>query len=187
MTAEELTKINEPIDEYGKIDRILMRMTSLGMERENIQTDLNISKQKFSKWVKKKSAPKTIDIYRISKYLNMSLQELITGEKDRMLSQEERDFLSSFNNLDHKDKGEIIGFIHLKIENAKRAPFYPVRGKTRTTRTVPGLPAGSTWPYLIFRCAVSPNTIRASSKGIGTRLGNGYWTLCVTTRNSAVP
>ena len=55
-------------------------------------------------WKEKNIIPKTCDLYRIAKKLNVPVVWLLTGEKDIELSEDQRKLLENYENLDDQGK-----------------------------------------------------------------------------------
>jgi transcriptional regulator with XRE-family HTH domain len=88
--------------------------------RDALDTMLSIHESTVSSW--RKSRPRADDIYRIAKYLEVSVAWLISGDNEDGLTDDERDLLDSYQRLDDRDRQDIVGLIAVKLER------YPQKG-----------------------------------------------------------
>jgi transcriptional regulator with XRE-family HTH domain len=75
----------------------------------------------LSNWKNQGQGPNAYTLYKVSVFLGVSVDYLLTGKDSSGLTGEERQLLVSFRLLGSQDdKDEIMGIIDLKLERAKK-------------------------------------------------------------------
>lgn len=73
---------------------------------------LDIPIQTISNWKTRDSAPKSEQIYKIARFLGVSVDWLLTGESSEGLSVEDRDFLNKLNSLNSANKNAVLSLLN---------------------------------------------------------------------------
>lgn len=112
MTETNGMKIVERINEICK---------KKGIVRKEISNTLNMPDNCFSNWSARGTIPAADIALKIAKYLNVSLEWLITGTESEGLSLEEREILEKWNSLEEGQKETITILLNaLAEQNAKK-------------------------------------------------------------------
>ena len=61
--------------------KFIERIEAMGVQRKSISRDLGIPEQTISNWKTRDKAPKSEELFKIAKYLNVSMEWLLTGEE----------------------------------------------------------------------------------------------------------
>ena len=93
-------------------------------ERKLSQKDLaviaGVKPPSVFEWKNDKTMPRADTAIKIADYFNISVKWLVLGEKDAEFTQNERNLLSFFRQLDSRDQVDVLGIVEMKLENAKK-------------------------------------------------------------------
>lgn len=114
---------------HGVGERISKKLDEMGLKQVDVCNAIRISKNAMSNYVSGKRIPDTLVIYKLSKFLSVSIEWLLTGEENELNichSSENssiiRDFnsdfelLSIYHQLTEREQGKIIGYIEALID-----------------------------------------------------------------------
>jgi len=71
-------------------------------------------------WKNEGTMPRADTAIKIADYLHVSVKWLITGEEDDDISNEEKELIFLFKQLDQNDKEEIVEVIRLKLKKRQK-------------------------------------------------------------------
>lgn len=105
-------------------DRINMLMDLHGIKAIDLCKATDLNKSSISRLLNGETMPNSDTLYKISKYFNVSMEYLFTGEEhgcpETTISKDEQELLELFHKLNTYDRSEIIGIINLKLSSQKR-------------------------------------------------------------------
>lgn len=95
--------------------RIDVKLSEMKKRRADLSRATDINESTIRKWITG-STPNAEALYKVSQYLNVSMEYLVTGvtedtaEYERMenLSEEENELIQAFRNLDEHDKNAVL-------------------------------------------------------------------------------
>lgn len=93
-------------------ERIFSILSQKGITQKEFSQNIDVNEKTVSAWKKNNSLPPVDKISKISDYLNVTIEYLITGNENTKhisLSPDEENLLSYFRELNDKDKGFILG------------------------------------------------------------------------------
>lgn len=94
------------------VDRIKAITSTKELEK------IGISQQVISNWKSRNTFPKSDDLYKISQFLNVSMEYLLTGEdKENNLSQDETELLTNYRKLQEHDKSMLQVMVSAMASN----------------------------------------------------------------------
>jgi transcriptional regulator with XRE-family HTH domain len=100
------------------------RLEPLLSERKMSQKDLaeiaGVTPPSVFEWKNEGTMPRADTAIKIADYFNVSVKWLILGEKEKELTQNERNLIDGFRKLDSRDQDDVLGIVEMKIENAKK-------------------------------------------------------------------
>jgi len=99
-------------------DRIIGVLAEKNLKRLDMCKIIGIKSQNITNI--KKSIPAADTAIKIADYLRVSVKWLITGEDDVDISNDDREFIFLFKQLDSDDKDEITEFIRLKLKKREK-------------------------------------------------------------------
>ena len=103
------------------VERINEICEKKGIVRKKIAQDLDIADNSFSTWSARGTIPAADIALKIAKYLNVSLEWLITGTEPEELRLEEREILEKWNSLEEGQKETVTILLNaLSEQNAKK-------------------------------------------------------------------
>lgn len=78
---------------------------------------IGIPQSTFSKWKARNTIPRSDDLYRIAKYIGVSMEYLLTGEdKNSELPEDLLELFNSFQRLSPKDREPLLHIIGQQID-----------------------------------------------------------------------
>lgn len=88
---------------YGKdfVDRINSLLLKKGISKIKFYEDLHLYNNACTMWATKNAIPSSETLYKISKYLDVSMEYLFTGESTD-IPQSDHELLKSFHALEEK-------------------------------------------------------------------------------------
>lgn len=90
------------IEFVNRIDNLLLKTNK---KRTPMLLELNLPRTAMINWYKNDNIPAGDIVYKLSKYLDVSINYLLTGEEEeKELSFEEKEILSIFNSLTEEKK-----------------------------------------------------------------------------------
>ena len=101
-------------------ERIFYLLNQQSKKASALAKYLGIKPSSITGWKNEGSYPSSKYIQKISEFLNVSIEYLITGT-DNMISintinaPDQQELLSLYSQLDERGKGEVIGFIKAKL------------------------------------------------------------------------
>ncbi|WP_066189589.1 helix-turn-helix domain-containing protein [Gracilibacillus timonensis] len=99
----------------GVGDRLLDRMNDLGLKQVDVSKATGISKNAMSNYVSGKRVPDTVGIYKLSKFLSVSIEWLLTGEEQPIIkekaSSNEFQILDRIRKLSDYNLMRIMGYL----------------------------------------------------------------------------
>jgi len=102
------------------VRRIDEKRAFLGLSRKELAFSAGLkSAQSITDWGNG-SIPQADSALYIADQLNVSVRWLLTGEEEADLTNEERDLLGRFRQLDSRDRADVLGNVEMKLENAKK-------------------------------------------------------------------
>ncbi len=102
----------------NRIDEILEKKR---LKRAALCEDLKLSATAITDWARRGTIPAADIALKIAKYLNVSLEWLITGTEPEGLTQEEREILEKWNSLEEGQKETVTILLNaLSEQNAKK-------------------------------------------------------------------
>ena len=87
-------------------DRIEILLTQKGLKRSDLVRATGINESTIRNWIRG-TQPQVEPIYTIAKFLNVSVEFLITGitpESEQQLNQEEKELLQNYRMINDKDQ-----------------------------------------------------------------------------------
>lgn len=101
------------------VDRIDRLLYLKGLKRQALTMDLNIPAQTISNWSVRGNAPPSDILYKISLFLNVSMEFLITGEdrNEISFSEKEREIINKLHDLTDNEKEAILCTINAFSKN----------------------------------------------------------------------
>jgi len=97
-------------------DRLYNLIHEHHLKASDLAKSLDITNATLSKYLNdEKSTPNAYILFKLAKYLNVSMEYLLTGESSDLGSNSEIDFLNKFNKLNDKDKLRIEGMIDMYL------------------------------------------------------------------------
>ena len=112
-------KIVERIDETLKLK---------GLNRVDLSKAMEIKPQNVSSWSTRGTIPAADIALKIAKYLNVSLEWLITGTEPEGLSLEEREILEKWNSLEEGQKETVTILLNALAEQNSKKERSPKAG-----------------------------------------------------------
>ena len=107
MTGQEFTQ---------RIDSILH---ARNQTRKALTHDLGIASSTMSSWAAGRGSIPNVNIaYSIAKYLNVSLEWLVTGHDPEELTEEDRNLLNMYHLLDERDREDVLGIMEGKLSRS---------------------------------------------------------------------
>lgn len=102
-------------------DRITEELDYLGFSRADLSRGAGVSESTIRNWIRG-TAPQAEMLYKVAKFLGVSLEYLITGKDSPQvhkmpppLDDREKELLEDFRKLNETDKIESIAIIKLKL------------------------------------------------------------------------
>ena len=104
----------------GVGERISKRLGEMGLKQVDVCNSINISKNTMSNYVSGKRIPDTMVIYKLSKFLSVSIEWLLVGEesdsntnqmKTHPLKNVDLEMFALYHQLTEREKGKVIGYI----------------------------------------------------------------------------
>ena len=102
------------------LKRVLKELDFLNVSKADIARFLNVRKSTVYSWFERDTIPAADTALRIADFLNVSLEYLVTGEKDESkkskieLSDFEKNLLREAADLLPEDKAELMAYIAMK-------------------------------------------------------------------------
>ena len=97
------------------VDRIFYTLSQRDIRPTVAAREIGFSTSAFTDWKNGKGTPSATALYKLSKYLHVSIDYLVTGEEfDKSTSPlyaEELHMLSTFRRIPEKHKAKAIGYI----------------------------------------------------------------------------
>lgn len=98
------------LDNIELVDRINNLLDTKGLSKNKLITDCELSPNCFTKW-KQGTYPNSTTLYNVSRYLNVSMEYLLTGETPVDVNALE--LVQNYNKLSERDKKIIDSQIKL--------------------------------------------------------------------------
>lgn len=109
------------------ITRLEKTISENNTTQKELAEKVGIRRPTISEWKKNGAIPAGDICYRIAKYLNVSMEWLITGHEDEEITMQERDLLSRYNDLSFEQRETINmmidGFTAKNREDFKKEKF----------------------------------------------------------------
>lgn len=109
----------------GFSERLLQELNYLGFSQADLARYLNVRQSTIQTWIQKGSIPAADTALKVARFLNISLEYLITGKnpppKEEKISRENLDFLDSFLLLPEDEQNEIKDLIKIKMKKYAKA------------------------------------------------------------------
>lgn len=98
-------------------ERIFYLLNKQGKKASALAEYLGIKPSSITGWKNDGSYPSSKYIQKISEFLNISIEYLVTGKSDISANNpDQQELLSLYSQLDERSKGEVIGFIKAKLQ-----------------------------------------------------------------------
>ena len=97
------------------IERMHYIMQEKGLKASQLASILQIDRSVISNWKNRKTDPPLKYLVLICKFLDVSLEYLLTGEEVKIHNTEEVELLSNYNSLSNYNQAKISGMIELKL------------------------------------------------------------------------
>lgn len=100
----------------GVGERISKRLDEMGLKQVDVCNSISISKNAMSNYISGKRIPDTMVIYKLSKFLSVSIEWLLVGEEDNSNNNQMRthslnfEMFSLYNQLTETEKAKVIGY-----------------------------------------------------------------------------
>lgn len=98
------------------VDRVDTILKEKNLKRQALADSIGVSLQSFTDWKRRNSIPAGDILLRIAKYLNVSLEWLITGEDEEGLSPEIRALVEKIKILDQNDFKAVQQLVNVLAE-----------------------------------------------------------------------
>ncbi len=100
------------------INDLIERIKSI-QPLKNLES-IGFSQNTINNWKYRNTFPKSDDLYKISQFLNVSMEYLLTGEdKENNLSQDETELLTNYRKLQEHDKSMLQVMVSAMASNKK--------------------------------------------------------------------
>ena len=97
-------------------NRLEPMLTERKMSQKELASIAGVKPPSVSEWKAKGTLPRADTAIKIAQYFNVPIKWLVLGIEDTGFTQDERELLAVYRQLDHDDKVEIIGIIGLKLK-----------------------------------------------------------------------
>lgn len=97
-------------------ERIFFLLKQQGKKASNLAEHLSIKPSSITGWKNEGSYPSSKYIEKISEFLNVPIEYLVTGKSSiQSLNNDQQELLDLYSQLDERGKGEVLGFIKAKL------------------------------------------------------------------------
>jgi len=90
------------------------------MSQKALADAVGVKPQSVFEWKTKGNIPRADTAIKIAEYFNVPIKWLVLGVEDAAFTQDERDLLAVYRQLDQRDKDDLLGIADMKLENSKK-------------------------------------------------------------------